>query len=127
MGARPGLSNGPAMLFRMLQSFTNISVWMVDHFCTFAILVDSVSTLYHYATVERSHDTAVESQMVHNSRPVRLLAVGTKWRANVVLERKAHRRVFLIVTGVLAGASPLIFGGRAYEENRADPRQARSL
>jgi hypothetical protein len=30
------------MLFRMLQSFTNISVWMVDHFFTFAMLVGLV-------------------------------------------------------------------------------------
>ena len=30
------------MLFRMLQSFTNISVWMVDHFFTFAMLVELV-------------------------------------------------------------------------------------
>jgi hypothetical protein len=42
MGARAGLSDGPAMLFRMLQSFTNISVWMVDHFCTFAMLIELV-------------------------------------------------------------------------------------
>jgi predicted amino acid-binding ACT domain protein len=67
VGARAGFSDGPAMLLRMLQSFTNISVWMVDHFFTFAMLVDLVSTLYHYATVQRSHDAAVEFQMVHNS------------------------------------------------------------
>ncbi len=30
------------MLFRMLQSFTNKSVWMVDHFITLAMLVDLV-------------------------------------------------------------------------------------
>ena len=39
VGPRAGLSDGPAMLFRMLQSFTNISVWMIDHFLTFAMLV----------------------------------------------------------------------------------------
>ena len=127
MGARAGLSDGPAMLFRMLQGVTNISVWMVDHFFTFTMIVDLVRTLYHYATVQRSHDAAVESQMVHNRRPVRSLAVGTKRRPNVVLEGMAHRRGFPVVSGVLAGASPLIFGVRAYEENRADPRQARSL
>jgi hypothetical protein len=42
MGARAGLSDGPAILFRMLQGFTNISVWMVDHFFTFPMLVDLV-------------------------------------------------------------------------------------
>jgi predicted amino acid-binding ACT domain protein len=127
MGARAGFSDGLAMLFRMLQGVTNISVWMVDHFFTFTMIVDLVRTLYHYATVQRSHDAAVESQMVHNRRPVRSLAVGTKRRPNVVLEGMAHRRGFPVVSGVLAGASPLIFGVRAYEENRADPRQARSL
>jgi hypothetical protein len=30
------------MLFRMPQSFTNMSVWMVDHFFTFAMLIDLV-------------------------------------------------------------------------------------
>ena len=39
MGARAGLSDGPAMLFRMLQSFTNISVWMVGYFFTLAMLI----------------------------------------------------------------------------------------
>jgi hypothetical protein len=63
MGARARLSDGPAMLFRMLQSFTNISVWMVGHFFTFAMLIELVLILYHYAAVKRSHDTAVEYQM----------------------------------------------------------------
>jgi hypothetical protein len=36
------ISDAPAMLFRMLQSFTNKSVWMVDHFITLAMLVDLV-------------------------------------------------------------------------------------
>jgi len=83
--------------------------------------------LYHYATVKRSHDTVVEYQIVHNSRPVRALAVGTRRRPNVVLERMAHRRGFPVVSGVLAGASALIFGIKAYEENRADPCRARSF
>jgi hypothetical protein len=39
VGARAGLSDSPAMLFRVLQSFTNISVGMVGHFFTFAMLV----------------------------------------------------------------------------------------
>jgi hypothetical protein len=39
MGTRAGLPDGPAILFRMLQSFTNISVRMVDHFLAFAMLV----------------------------------------------------------------------------------------
>ena len=40
------------MLFRMLQSFTNISVRMVDHFFTFAMFVELVWILYHYVTVQ---------------------------------------------------------------------------
>jgi len=40
------------MLFRMVQSFTNISVWMVDHFLPFAMLVELVWILYHYVTVQ---------------------------------------------------------------------------
>ena len=32
MGARAGLSDGPALLFRMLQGFTNMFVRMVGHF-----------------------------------------------------------------------------------------------
>jgi hypothetical protein len=39
VSTRAGLSDGPALLFRMLQSFTNISVRMVDHFLAFAMLV----------------------------------------------------------------------------------------
>jgi hypothetical protein len=39
------------MLFRMLQSFTKISVWMVDHFFTFAMLLELVTLLYHHVTV----------------------------------------------------------------------------
>jgi hypothetical protein len=42
MGARPGLSDGPTMLFRILQSFTNISVWMIDHFFAFVMFIDLV-------------------------------------------------------------------------------------
>jgi hypothetical protein len=52
MGTRARLPDGPAMLFRMVQSFTNISVWMVDHFFTFAMLVELVWILYHYVTVQ---------------------------------------------------------------------------
>jgi hypothetical protein len=36
VSARAGLSDGPALLFRMPQSFANMSVAMVDHFFTFA-------------------------------------------------------------------------------------------
>jgi len=32
MGTRAGLSDGPALFFRILQGFTNMSVRMVGHF-----------------------------------------------------------------------------------------------
>jgi hypothetical protein len=56
MGTRARLSDGPALLFRMLQSFTNISVGMVDHFFTFARNRQQLLSFNEESTHKREED-----------------------------------------------------------------------
>ncbi len=53
MGAWAGLSDGPALLFRMLQGFTNMLVRMGGHFLLLRprYLFLLVEQSYHYSKV----------------------------------------------------------------------------
>jgi hypothetical protein len=56
VSTRAGLSDGPAMLFCMLQSFTNISIGMVDHFFPFARNRQQLLSFNEESTHKREED-----------------------------------------------------------------------
>jgi hypothetical protein len=120
LGARSRLSDCPALFFRMLQSVSNISVWMAGHDLALLLVVFRLQQLYHHGTAERRR----ARQPLRACLPVagqRALRSATKGSITKAWRRTAHSTRFWAVRGFFPCGPPLKLGVDMTSDVKSEP------